>query len=212
MLYRFSPLVAVATAALVLACSDRTPTGPSASTANIQDHTLAKRKHAQLTGAIDQTIGVNRIIGTIQVTRFDYDETAGLLVSGVLSGTANGVAFEQAFSRIPATLGGSKDNGSSVAAPAATTATQVGDLMVGPVQTMSVRCDILNLDLGPLNLNILGLVIDLEPVVLDVFAETGAGNLLGNLLCAVVGLLDGPGILASISQILERINGILGAV
>ena len=211
MLYKFSPLVAIATAALVLACSDRTPTGPSASTANIQDHTLAKRKHASLTGAIDQTIGANHIVGTIEVTRFDYDEVLGLLVSGVLSGTANGVEFTQAFERIPATLGGGKEK-DAAAAPAASTATGAGDLMVGPVQTLAVRCDILNLDLGPLNLNVLGLVVDLQEVVLDVFAETGAGNLLGNLLCAVVSLLDGPGILASIGQILERINAILGAV
>jgi hypothetical protein len=77
---------------------------------------------------------------------------------------------------------------------------------------MAIRCDILNLDLGPLNLNVLGLVVDLQQVVLDVFAETGAGNLLGNLLCAIVGLLDGPGILASIGQILEQINAILGAL
>jgi hypothetical protein len=211
MLYRFSPLVAVAAATLVLACSDRTPTGPTALTANIQDNTLAKRKHAQLTGAINQTIGVNHIEGTIQITRFDYDEAAGLLVSGVISGAANGVEFEQAFSQIPATLGGGRDS-DAAAAPVSSTATVVGDLVVKPVQTMAIRCDILNLDLGPLNLNVLGLVVDLQEVVLDVFAETGAGNLLGNLLCAVVGLLDGPGILASIGQILEQINTILGAL
>jgi hypothetical protein len=211
MLYRYSPLVAMATATLILACSDRTPTGPSATPANIQDHTLAKRKHAELTGAIDQTIGANHIVGTLQITRFDYDETAGLLVSGVISGTANGVEFEQAFSRIPATLGGGKEKKLD-AATASATATAMGDVMVGPVQTMAVRCDILNLDLGPLNLNVLGLVIDLQQVLLDIFAETGAGNLLGNLLCAILGLLDGPGILASVGPILERVNSILGVL
>ncbi|WP_206074412.1 ABC transporter substrate-binding protein [Antribacter gilvus] len=54
-------------------------------------------------------------------------------------------------------------------------------------------CDILNLDLGPLHLDLLGLVVDLEPVVLDVTAVPGPGNLLGNLLCSVAGLLDRSG-------------------
>lgn len=64
-----------------------------------------------------------------------------------------------------------------------------------PIQGMdaSDACDILNLDLGPLHLDVLGLVVDLEPVVLDITAERGPGNLLGNLLCAVAGLFDNLG-------------------
>jgi len=52
-------------------------------------------------------------------------------------------------------------------------------------------CPILHLDLGPLDLNLLGLSVHLNEVVLDVNAIPGPGNLLGNLLCAVAGLLDG---------------------
>jgi hypothetical protein len=33
----------------------------------------------------------------------------------------------------------------------------------------------------------------LDKVVLDIVAESGAGQLLGSLLCAVAGLLDGGG-------------------
>jgi hypothetical protein len=33
--------------------------------------------------------------------------------------------------------------------------------------------------------------VDLSQIVLDIDAVPGAGNLLGNLLCAVVGILDG---------------------
>src|SRR3954447_13811078 len=51
-------------------------------------------------------------------------------------------------------------------------------------------CQILNLVLGPLHLNLLGLVIDLNQVILNITAQPGDGNLLGNLLCAVAGLLD----------------------
>jgi hypothetical protein len=76
------------------------------------------------------------------------------------------------------------------------------------------RCDILFLDLGPINLDALGLVVDLSDVQLDVFAVPGAGNLLGNLLCAVAGLLDGPGLIGGIAdtvdRLLGRINNLLG--
>jgi hypothetical protein len=77
-----------------------------------------------------------------------------------------------------------------------------------------VSCDILNLVLGPLDLNLLGLEIHLKRVVLDIVAVPGAGNLLGNLLCAVAGLLDGTGLnnlqLLRLSNLLNRILGLLG--
>lgn len=71
----------------------------------------------------------------------------------------------------------------------------------------TATCEILNLVLGPLDLNLLGLVIHLDTVTLDITAVQGAGNLLGNLLCAVTGLLDSPGGLA---RLLNQILGILG--
>ena len=71
-------------------------------------------------------------------------------------------------------------------------------------------CEILNLVLGPLDLDLLGLVIHLDQVVLNITAESGPGNLLGNLLCAVAGLLDGGGPLAGITALLNRILRLLG--
>ena len=71
-------------------------------------------------------------------------------------------------------------------------------------------CDILHLVLGPLDLNLLGLVVHLDQVVLDITAVSGAGNLLGNLLCAITGLLDGGGPLASIVALLNGLLDLLG--
>jgi hypothetical protein len=75
-------------------------------------------------------------------------------------------------------------------------------------------CDILNLVLGPLDLNLLGLEVHLDQVVLDIVAQSGAGNLLGNLLCAVAGLLDGGGLLSDLlgrlGDLLDQILGGLG--
>ncbi len=62
-------------------------------------------------------------------------------------------------------------------------------------------CPVLHLDLGPLFLDLLGVQIDLSRVILDVTAVSGSGQLLGNLVCTVVGLLDpGGGIVARSSS------------
>jgi hypothetical protein len=71
-------------------------------------------------------------------------------------------------------------------------------------------CDILQLVLGPLHLDLLGLVIDLNQVILNITAEAGAGNLLGNLLCAIAGLLDPGGLLTQLVNLLNQLLAILG--
>ena len=73
-------------------------------------------------------------------------------------------------------------------------------------------CDILNLVLGPLDLNVLGLEVHLKQVVLDIVAVGGAGNLLGNLLCAVAGLLDGGPLAGLLGQLTTLLNQILAAL
>jgi hypothetical protein len=75
----------------------------------------------------------------------------------------------------------------------------VGDV-IGTVVDQRIRlpldfgaitsCDILRLRLGPVDLNVLGLVVHLDRIRLDITAEAGPGNLLGNLLCAIAGILD----------------------
>ncbi|OYO20412.1 hypothetical protein [Enemella evansiae] len=89
---------------------------------------------------------------------------------------------------------------------------QVTQNFSAPVTSMAATqgCQVLNLDLGPLNLNLLGLVVDLAPVSLDITAVPGAGNLLGNLVCAIAGLLDGGGPLNGISALLNRLLSALG--
>ena len=137
--------------------------------------------------------------GTFTAKHISIDPaTRALTMTGTLAGnatTAAGtvVSIAQEFSA-PMTLGRS--------------ASQSGGIHTASMAT----CDILFLDLGPLHLDLLGLTLDLNEVVLDLNAVSGAGNLLGNLLCAVTGLLDGFGLLGAITQLLDTINNILAGL
>jgi hypothetical protein len=87
------------------------------------------------------------------------------------------------------------------------------DLVASAVQGgAQTACEILHLELGPLDLDLLGLQVHLDRVVLDIQAEPGAGNLLGNLLCSLANLLnpDPAGPLQQIVSLLNQILGLLG--
>lgn len=78
------------------------------------------------------------------------------------------------------------------------------------VTSATASCPILSLTLGPLHLDLLGLVIDLNQVNLNITAQPGPGNLLGNLLCDVANLLNSNGgVLTSITNLLNQILGTL---
>lgn len=141
--------------------------------------------------------------GKYHVTRF-VDRNGHLKAVGHLSGTltkksgATKAVSERV--RMPVNMSATR----AANAPAAQPTTS------STASTSAVSCDVLHLVLGPLDLDLLGLVVHLDKVVLDITAVPGAGALLGNLLCAVVGLLDGTGI-GGLSGILTNLlNAILG--
>jgi hypothetical protein len=80
----------------------------------------------------------------------------------------------------------------------------------GATSAAADSCGILNLTLGPLNLNLLGLVVTLNQVHLTITAVPGVGNLLGNLLCDITNLLNGGGSLSTISALLNSLLAALG--
>jgi len=61
------------------------------------------------------------------------------------------------------------------------------------VQAATRICDVLNLTLGPLHLELLGLIVDLNQVNLSIRADSN-GGLLGGLLCGLAGSSGLPGI------------------
>jgi len=72
----------------------------------------------------------------------------------------------------------------------------------------SGSCQILDLRLGPLDLNLLGLVVHLDQVHLNITAQQGPGNLLGNLLCGVANLLNGGTGSGGLANLLNRLLGL----
>jgi hypothetical protein len=81
-----------------------------------------------------------------------------------------------------------------------------------PLASVTGSCTILTLNLGPLDLNLLGLMVHLNQVVLNITAQPGPGNLLGNLLCSVANLLNGGNLSNLLTQLTGLINQILGAL
>jgi hypothetical protein len=68
-------------------------------------------------------------------------------------------------------------------------------------------CQILDLTLGPIHLDLLGLVVDTNQIHLQITAQSGSGNLLGNLLCSVAHLLDNPS--GQLTGVVNLLNNIL---
>ena len=184
-------LAGLALAFTAISCSDNnSPTSPAAAPDNqapsapTAPPNSAKRA---LTGDVNPDQTFSNTLGSVtvaavQITHFAY-ENGQLFVDGGLY-RPDGSLIE-AFTHAPATL----SKGGSPTAPV---------------------CPILDLDIGAIHLDLLGLVVDLAPVHLNINAESGSGNLLGNLLCALVGLLDSPSPLATaITNLLNTINGLL---
>jgi len=73
---------------------------------------------------------------------------------------------------------------------------QVLDRITANTAGLAASCEVLSLSLGPINLDLLGLVVNLDncangPVTVDITAIPG-GGLLGDLLCSLSDLLATP--------------------
>lgn len=124
-------------------------------------------------------VGGGTFRGVLNVQEFTA-QNGGLVANGVLNGTLTGV------------LGGTRQ--------------LVNQAVPVRVAQITGTCRILHLVLGPLDLNLLGLRIQLSRVVLDITAQRGPGRLLGNLLCAIAGLLDRRPL--PVAAIANRINSL----
>jgi hypothetical protein len=120
-------------------------------------------------------------------------ENAVTGVEGTFTGTLTINQFASQKKKVVAlgTLSGTCSVGGTISNAAVTV----------PVRIAQATCEVLTLVLGPLHLELLGLIIDLNRVVLTITADP-SGGLLGQLLCALAG--GGP-----LQQIVNLLNQIL---
>jgi hypothetical protein len=147
----------------------------------------AARPTQQVTAPITAAQSNGALNGVVTITNFATNAAGTLVANGTFTGTvtdAAGTVTNLTNSPI-----------STVISNAATTG----------------GCQVLDLVLGPLHLNLLGLVVDLNQVHLNITAQPGPGNLLGNLLCSVTHLLDGSGSGNAVSNLVARLNRLIGA-
>jgi hypothetical protein len=91
---------------------------------------------------------------------------------------------------------------------------QVFDRITANTSLAGATCSVLSLELGPLELNLLGLEVALDdcsngPVTVDITAIQG-GGLLGDLLCGLANLLNSNGSATAIRALLFQITQVLG--
>lgn len=140
-------------------------------------------------------------------------EVRANVVAGIpIQGTLNGAAFAGTLNITQFVLNQATGQLSVVGEIRNAAGTVIGELRAvvnDVVNPGGGKCDILHLELGPITVDLLGLVITTNRIVLDVDAQPGPGNLLGNLLCSVARLLDNGGPLSNLLRLLDRINNLL---
>jgi hypothetical protein len=143
---------------------------------------LAK-KSGSVSVPITYTDAVGTVFaGTYQITRF-ATQNGALVAVGTLTGTVT-----DASGNLLQT---------------------VNQALTLPVSLITATCDILHLELGPLDLTLLGLNVHLDKVVLDITATAG-GGLLGDLLCSIANLLSNNSPLSALVRLLNNVLGALG--
>ena len=136
--------------------------GPAAA----QTSTTPLTKTVKMTGTAKNG---KKFKGTYTIKRFTH-RGSKLYAVGTLKGRLKGRRVTKNNVRIPASL----------ARPAA----------AAQIPPTPNACQILNLTLQPIDLNLLGLRLRTSRIDLRLEGVPGAGNLLGNLLCGITGILD----------------------
>lgn len=163
----------------------------------------AHAKHVRVTAPVTGTTAAGQHIRGKFIPKRIVNSGGQLVAKGVLRGRIVKPGRDLHFRRYVAIPIRAIDGHAMT--PSATSPTAA----VFPPTPAPGACNVLNLVLAPLDLNLLGLQVHLNRVVLNIVAQSGANQLLGNLLCFVAGLLDGGGPLAGL---LTQIQGLLNHI
>jgi hypothetical protein len=202
----FAPLIGLLMLALVGSTALAQPSGRAALVTEVPFTATVIDDSEGLQAAGDLEEG-DSFDALLTITQINWDEASETLLfsgeivaDGPVGDLADG-ALLGTFENVPGDLA---SGSAAIASIAAAQLAQQGG-----------QCQILFLDLGPIFLDVLGLQVSLSQIELDITAVQGPGNLLGNLLCAVVRLLDPPSpvdnLLNQLTRLLNRINNLIGA-
>ena len=159
--------------------------GPAAA----QTSTTPLTKTVKMTGTAKNGKKFN---GTYTIKRFTHSGSK-LYAVGTLKGRLKGRRVTKNNVRIPASL----------ARPAS----------AAQIPPTPNACQILNLTLQPIDLNLLGLRLRTSRIDLRLEGVPGAGHLVGNLLCGILGILDPQAATpATPSQLTQVLNALLALV
>ena len=159
--------------------------GPAAA----QTSTTPLTKTVKMTGTAKNGKKFN---GTYTIKRFTH-RGSKLYAVGTLKGRLKGRRVTKNNVRVPASL----------ARPAS----------AAQIPPTPNACQILNLTLQPIDLNLLGLRLRTSRIDLRLEGVPGAGNLLGNLLCGITGILDPQAATPATPSLLTQVlNALLALV
>jgi hypothetical protein len=189
--------LAVGAGLLLAAPQAQAATSPRTGSTTQAVQTAAKSKFsAPVTGSFTDASGAQGVFaGTFTPTKFAAGNGT-VIATGTLTGTLTDAA------------------GTVLGTATKTVSTPIvaGQGAKAAAVTPAASCQILDLRLQPLDLNLLGLVVHTDTIHLNITAQSGPGNLLGNLLCAVTGLLNGGNLGAQLAALLNQILSILNGL
>jgi len=147
----------------------------------------------------------------LAVTAFNGGGLLGDLLCSVANLLAGGAPLSAVLQQLQ--IGGNLDR---FLAGLTSLLDQVLDRITANTAGLAASCQVLSLSLGPIDLSLLGLVVELDncangPVTVDITADPG-GGLLGNLLCSLAGRSLNNPLNAAVQRLLFQISQLLGSL
>jgi len=147
----------------------------------------------------------------LAVTAFNGGGVLGDLLCSVANLLANGTPLAAVLQTLQG--GGTLDR---FLAGLTSLLDQVLDRITANTAGLAASCQVLSLSLGPINLDLLGLVVELNncangPVTVNITAVPG-GGLLGNLLCSLAGRSLNNPLNTAVQRLLFQISQLLGGL
>ena len=156
--------------------------------------------------------------GTVAVQRFAVQRDGGVVtivaigaVRGSLSGPAGPIGTSI---YLPVAFPVRVGNGLTARSergfihPASMSAPEHGARVI---LAQATTCGVLHLDLGAINLNLLGVVVTTTPVTIDINGDTGGP--LGNLVCTILSTVNNVvGLVGLLNSLLGLVTGLLGGL